>query len=69
MRAKACIRPNPTRKAKRRDDQRRYRPRNLVERFLRRLKGFRRVATRHEKKPENYLGFVRLAAFLVGSVF
>jgi putative transposase len=64
--AKACIKPNPTRKRKKRYDRRRYRNRNVIERFFGSLKRFRRVATRYEKKAENYLGFVWLAATLVG---
>jgi transposase len=39
-----------------------YRRRNLVERFVNRIKHFRRVATRYEKTARNFLGFVQLAA-------
>ena len=63
--AKACIRPNPTRKRKKRYDRRRYRNRNVIERFFGAIKRFRRVATRYEKKATNYLGFAWLAAVLV----
>ena len=63
--ARACIRPNPTRRRKKRYDRRRYRHRNVVERFFGAVKRFRRVATRYEKKAENYLGFAWLAAVLV----
>ena len=59
-RGRACIRPNPTRK--RRYDCRRYRHRNVIERFFRRIKECRRVATRYEKKAVNFAGFVWLAA-------
>lgn len=65
MRARACIKPNPTRKVKKRYDRKRYRNRNVVERFFRRLKECRRVATRYEKKPANFAGFVWLAAIVV----
>jgi len=51
----------------RRYDRRRYRKRNVVERFFRRLKDHRRVATRYDKKAENFAGFVWLAAFLVNN--
>jgi putative transposase len=61
---KACIKPNPTRKIKKRYDKQRYRHRNIIERFFRRIKQYRRVATRYDKKPANYLGFVWLAAVL-----
>ena len=63
LKAKACIRPNPTRKTKRRYDKERYRHRNVIERFFGRIKRFRRVATRYEKKAVNFAGFIWLAAF------
>jgi putative transposase len=68
MRARACIKPNPTRKRKKRYDKGRYKHRNVIERFFGSIKrGFRRVATRYEKKAENYLGFAWLAAVLVSA--
>ncbi|SOE01652.1 IS5 family transposase, partial [Caenispirillum bisanense] len=39
-----------------------YRQRNLVERFFNRIKQFRGVATRYDKRPENYLAAVKLVA-------
>jgi transposase len=39
-----------------------YRTRNLVERLINRLKQFRRVATRYEKRAECYLAMLHLAA-------
>ena len=39
-----------------------YRYRNLVERFFNKLKHFRGVATRYDKRPENYLAGVKLAS-------
>jgi transposase len=39
-----------------------YRTRNVVERLINRLKQFRRVATRYEKRAVNYLAMVTLAA-------
>ena len=62
MKARACIRPNPTRKRKKRCDRDRYKHRNVIERFFRRIKQCRRVATRYEKKAANFAGFVWLAA-------
>jgi transposase len=38
-----------------------YRDRNLVERFLNKIKQCRRVATLYDKLAANYLGFVKLA--------
>jgi transposase len=37
LRAKACIKPNPTRPRKRRYDRSRYKHRNVIERFFCRL--------------------------------
>jgi transposase len=39
-----------------------YRERNVVERLINRLKQFRRVATRYEKRAANYLAMVTVAA-------
>lgn len=39
-----------------------YRQRNQVERCFNRLKQHRRIATRYEKKAENYLAMLTLAA-------
>jgi len=39
-----------------------YRQRNLVERFFNRIKHFRGIATRYDKRPENYLAAVKLVA-------
>jgi putative transposase len=64
LKAKACIRPNPTRKRRLRYEKRRYKHRNVIERFFGRIKRYRRVATRYEKKPANFAGFVWLAALL-----
>ena len=50
MKANACIKPTPTRKRKKRYDRKRYKRRNVIERFFRRIKQCRRVATRYEKK-------------------
>jgi putative transposase len=62
---KTCIRPNPTRKTLKRYDKERYKRRNVIECFFGAIKRFRRVATRYEKKAENFLGFIWLAALLV----
>lgn len=66
--AKACIRPNPTRKRKKRYIRSRYKNRNVIERFFGAIKRYRRVATRYEKKAANYTGFVWLAALLTQCV-
>ena len=42
-----------------------YRQRNLVERFFNRIKQFRGLATRYDRKPENYLAALKLAAIRI----
>ncbi len=46
-------------------DRAAYRERNVVERLINRLKQFRRVATRYEKRAANYQGMVTVAAILL----
>ncbi|MFG2140879.1 IS5 family transposase [Streptomyces sp. NPDC048650] len=46
-------------------DSERYKKRNTVERSINRLKGFRAVATRYEKRAYIYLGTVTLAALII----
>jgi transposase len=46
-------------------DKAAYRERNQVERTINRLKGFRRVATRYEKRDVNYLAMVTIAAIVL----
>ena len=58
----ACIKPRATRRRKDRFDRGRYRNRNVIERFFGRIKRCRRVATRYEKKAENFAAFVWIAA-------
>ena len=42
-----------------------YRQRNRIERFFNRIKHFRRVATRYEKRASNYLAMLKLAAIQI----
>jgi transposase len=42
-----------------------YKERNLIERFVNRIKHYRRVATRYEKTARNFLSFVQVAAVMV----
>ena len=39
-----------------------YRARNRIERFLNRIKHFRRLATRYDKHAANFLAMLKLAA-------
>ena len=43
-------------------DRQIYRTRNFMERLIDRLKHVRRVATRYEKRAENYEAMLKLAA-------
>lgn len=42
-----------------------YKDRNKVERFINRIKHYRRVATRYEKTARNYLAMLHLVSTLV----
>ncbi len=42
-----------------------YKQRNLVERFFNKLKHFRAVATRYDKRDDNYLASVKLASLRI----
>ena len=64
-RIKAVIPPNPTRKHPHRYDKAAYKGRNVIERMFCRLKDFRRVATRYDKRADIFLSTVLLAAALI----
>lgn len=42
-----------------------YKDRNVVERFWSKVKQYRRVATRFEKKAQNFLAFVHVASIMI----
>lgn len=63
--AVAVIPPKKNRIFKRDYDKHTYKERNLAERFISRIKQFRRVATRYEKTARNFVGFVHVAAIMV----
>jgi transposase len=46
-------------------DRAAYRERNIVERLINRLKQWRRIATRYEKRAVNYLAMLTVAALLL----
>jgi transposase len=46
-------------------DRRLYRQRNKIERLINRLKQFRRIATRYEKRAANYLAMLCLATTIL----
>ena len=43
-------------------NKRLYRKRNIVERFFNKLKHFRAIATRYDKRDDNYLASIKLAS-------
>ena len=42
-----------------------YRQRNLIERFFNKLKHFRAVATRYDKRADNFLASIQLASIRI----
>lgn len=57
--------PRQKRERRTRFDRTAYRNRNLVERLVGRLKQFRRIATRYEKRAVHYLGMVTIASVVL----
>jgi len=60
--AVACIPPKKNRLQTITYDRHLYKERNMIERFFGKIKQFRRVATRYDKKAANFLGFVWIAS-------
>ena len=58
------IPPKSNRTTKRAYDEDLYRERHLIENFFARLKQFRAIATRYDKRAANFLGAIYLAASL-----
>jgi transposase len=46
-------------------DRQAYRERNVIERLINRLKQWRRIATRYEKRAANYHAMLTVAAILL----
>lgn len=63
--AEAVIPSKKNRKVKREYDKDLYKDRVKVEWFINLIKQYRRVATRYEKTPRNFLGFVHVASIVV----
>lgn len=59
------IPPKRNRKVQRAYDAELYKERDRIERFFNKLKQFRRVATRYDKLPATFMGFVKLAAIAI----
>ena len=68
LRKRGIIPVIPTKANERRQpgfDREAYRQRNIVERLINRLKNFRRIATRYEKRAANYLAMITIGAILL----
>ena len=50
-------------------DKTHYRKRNIVERLINRLKQFRRIATRYEKRASNFAAMITIASIFLFSDF
>lgn len=65
MGATAVIPSNPTRKHLLPHDRALYRLRNRIERCFNKLKHFRRLATRYDRRAVYFLSFLQLAASMI----
>lgn len=65
MGAEAVIPCNPTRKRPIAYDFEAYKRRNTVERCFNKLKHFRRIATRFDRRAIHFLSFIHLAAAIL----
>lgn len=63
--AEVVIPPKANRKVQRSCDYALYRERNLVERFFNKLKQFRGIATRYDKRAIHFLSGVYLASAII----
>ena len=63
--AEAVIPCNPTRRRPIPYDFDAYKARNLIERCFNKLKHFRRIATRYDRRAINFLSFIHLAAAML----
>ncbi len=65
MGAQAVIPCNPTRKCPIPYDFGIYKARNAIERCFNKMKHFRRVATRYDRRAIHFLSFIHLAAAMI----
>jgi transposase len=63
--AKPVIPSNPTRKYPFQHNRRQYKLRNRIERCFNKLKHFRRLATRYDRRALHFLAFLHLAAAML----
>ncbi len=67
MEATAVIPPKKNRKEQRAYDRERYKARNVIERTINKLKDYRRIATRYDRRECYYMAFLHLASALTWS--
>jgi len=60
--AVANIKPMPNRKEKPYFDKTLYKMRNMIERFFNKIKQFRAITTRYDRRDDNFLASAQLAA-------
>jgi len=65
--ARAVIPPRSNRRWQRPVEGKLYAHRNIIERYINKLKHFRRIATRYDKTDSSYLAFLYLAAAILNS--
>lgn len=65
LEADAVIPPKKNRTEPREIDRELYKDRNKIERLIGRIKHYRRVATRYEKRARNYLAMLHLVSAMV----
>jgi len=65
LEAEVVIPPKKNRLDQREYSRELYKDRNKIERFINRIKHYRRVATRYEKTARNYLAMLHLVSSLV----
>ncbi|WP_116394719.1 IS5 family transposase [Nitrobacter sp. Nb-311A] len=63
--ATANVKPMPNRVVALRFNRQLYRKRNLVERFFNKIKHYRAVATRYDKRDDNFLAAIKLASIRI----
>ncbi|WP_148203819.1 IS5 family transposase [Nitrobacter winogradskyi] len=63
--ARANVKPMSNRVAALQFNRRLYRKRNLVERFFNKIKHYRAVATRYDKRDDNFLTSIKLASIRI----
>ena len=62
---KTVIPPKSNRTEQRAYDQDMYQARHLIENFFAKLKQYRAIATRYDKRAHNFLGALHLAASVI----